>query len=366
MPDPRAAAPSPPAGPLSPPAPVIMEPTVEAVHPLTPLQEGMLLHAGLAPEAGVDLVQYVLALRGPVDPAALRDAWEAVLRRHPALRTGFAWTDGAGRASVHRHVPLAWAEDDWRTLPAAEQDARLEGHLRADRARGFDPARPPLLRLMLVRAGHDAWRLVWTHHHLLLDGWSAPLVLGEVLAAYRAALRGAVADLPARRPFADYAAWLRGRDPARTEAFWRAELAGRGAPTPLPAPASGGGEDVEEGEDEGVAEASLEAVPTAELRALGRRLGVTLGTLARGAWALLLAGWSGEEDVLFGGVVSGRPAELEGAGEMVGMFVNTVAVRVRVDPGATVAGWLAGLQARAAAAREHEHAPVAEVRRWSG
>jgi amino acid adenylation domain-containing protein/non-ribosomal peptide synthase protein (TIGR01720 family) len=333
---------------------------VEEVYPPTPMQEGMLLHARMAPGSGIDLVQYVFTLRGSVDAAALRRAWELVLGRHPALRTAFAWS-GAERPRqvVHRTVPLPWEEADWRALAPAARDERLAAWLREDRARGFDPARPPLLRVLLARVEDGVWRLVWTHHHLLLDGWSAPLVLGEVLAACAAETRGEAPALPARRPFGDYVAWLEAHDPARAEAFWRAELAGFAAPTPPPP----GWPDAEGGE--GVLEARLPAVLTAELRSLGRRCGVTLGTLAQGAWALVLAGCSGEDDVVFGAAVSGRPAELEGVEEMVGMFVNTVPVRARLSPAAPAAAWLAELQARAGAAREHEHAPLAEVQRWS-
>ncbi|HEV2149658.1 MAG TPA: amino acid adenylation domain-containing protein, partial [Longimicrobiaceae bacterium] len=330
------------------------------MYPLTPMQEGMLFHTLLAPGSDLYLVQYALTLRGRVDAPALRRAWEHVVERHPVLRTGFEWGQGKRpRQVVHRSVPLPWEEIDLRGLPAGEQQERLAALLRSDRARAFDPSRAPLLRVALARLGEDTFRLVWTHHHLLLDGWSAPPVLGEVLACHEAGLRGELPALPARRPFRHFVDWLEAQDPDRAQAFWRAELAGFGTPTPvLPERATG-----EEGT--GTAELRLPAVLTAGLRSLGRRHGLTLGTLTQGAWALLLSCYAGEDDVVFGTAVSGRPAELEGVEEMVGMFVNTIAVRARLSPGLPVAEWLGELQSRVAAAREHEHAPLAEVQRWS-
>ncbi len=335
-------------------------PHLEDAYPLTPMQEGMLFHALLAPGSDVDLVQYVFTLRGRVDAPALRRAWERVLDRHSVLRTGFERGEGERpRQVVHRSVQLPWEEADWRGLSAGEQHERLAALLRSDRSRGFDPSRAPLLRVALARVAESEFRLVWTHHHLLLDGWSAPPVIGEVLACYVAGVRGELPVLPARRPFRDFVDWLEGQDPEREETFWRAELAGfRAATAVLPERATG-----EEGQ--GTEEARLPAVLTAGLRSLGRRYGLTLGTLVQGAWALLLSSYAGEDDVVFGTVVSGRPAELEGVEEMVGMFVNTIPARARLAPGLAAADWLGGLQSRAAAAREHEHAPLAEVQRWS-
>ena len=335
-------------------------PRIEEVLPLSPVQEGMLFHALRAPAAEVYVVQYHLALRGRVDADALRRAWAGVAARHGVLRAGFRWNgDGAARQEVHGEIVLPWEEHDWRELAAAERDERLDALLRAERARGFDPAAPPLMRLALVRSDDDEWRLAWTYHHLLLDGWSAALVLGEVLAAHAALAARQLPALPARRPWADYAAWAAARDTAAAEAFWRAELAGFEAPTPLAVARETG----ETGH--ALAAVRLPAMLTATLRSLGRARGLTLGTLVQGAWALLLARHAGADDVVFGATASGRPAALEGAEEMVGLFINTLPVRARVDRAAPAAAWLAALQARTAEAREHEHAPLVDVRRWS-
>ncbi len=333
---------------------------VEDLYPLTPMQEGMLFHVLYAPEAGQYMGQFGFDLLGELDVEAFRRAWQAVVDRHDALRTGFAWEElDRPLQVVHRRAELEFRLEDWRALPESEQRARVEGYLAADRARGVDLSRAPLMRLALFRTEGAEYRLVWTLHHLVMDGWSLPLVYRDVLRLYDAFRAGREARLGAAPSYRDYVALLRGRDLAAAERFWRGTLAGIAAPTPLGiegGPAEGGS---------GLAELRLGEVETAALQAYARRHQLTANTLLQGAWALLLSRLSGEEDVVFGAVASGRPAELEGVEETVGLFINTLPVRVRVSARARVAGWLAGLQERQAAAREHEHAPLAQVRGWS-
>ena len=341
------------------------DPARHDAYPLTPVQEGMLFHALYDPASRAYFSQYVFSLRGALDAAAMRRAWQAAVARHAVLRSSFAWQ------GVHRPlqvvadaVELPWVEMDWRALPPAERQARLDDFRRADREQGFDLARAPLMRLALIRHAADQHDLVWSLHHLLLDGWSSPLVLRDVLALYAAFADGRDLHLPTPRPFRDFVAWLEARDASGAEAFWRAALDGVEAPTPLgiapPAAAA-----MEDGDTHGVADLRLSAVATAGLRALARGEGVTLNTIVQGAWALLLATYSGEDDVVFGATVAGRPAELEGVEEMVGMFINSVPVRARIDYGAAVGAWLRGLQAMQATAREHEHVPLSTVQGWS-
>jgi amino acid adenylation domain-containing protein/non-ribosomal peptide synthase protein (TIGR01720 family) len=333
-------------------------PARDVLHGITPMQEGMLVHALGDPRGEAYLVQYRLSLHGRVDADALRRAWQCVVERHPVLRGAFRWNDGAPGMDVPASVDFPWQALDWRAVPAAELAPRLQALLAEDRARGFDVANPPLLRAALVRTAEEAWTLAWTHHHLVLDGWSAAQVMGEALALHAAERAGCPAALPERRPFADYVAWVRGRDLCAAEAFWRAALDGFDAPTPLPVGRGGGA-------GFGCAELRLSAVLTARLRSAAREHGLTLNTVLQGAWALLLAHHAGSDDVVFGAVDAGRPADLEGADEMVGLFVQTQPVRARIGAGVPAAQWLRGIQDAAAAAREHGHAPLAQVQRWS-
>ncbi|MET0400296.1 MAG: condensation domain-containing protein, partial [Longimicrobiaceae bacterium] len=334
---------------------------VEDVYPLTPMQEGMLFHTLDEQGQGTYVGQMVVSLRGPLDAAAFARAWQGTVERHPALRTRFEW-DGLERplqVVAGRAVP-EFVQQDWRDQDEARQRAGLEAYLDEDRRRGVDVRRAPLMRLALFRTGDERWELVWTHHHLVLDGWSLSLLFRDVLALYEGHAGGRAVQLGSVRPHRDYVAWLAEQDLARAERAWREALAGFAAPTPLPPAVDG---HAEGGHRE--AWLRLDGERTARLQAFARAEGLTLNTLLQAAWGLLLARWSGEADVVFGATVSGRPPQLAGAEEMVGLFINTLPVRVRVRPEMAVGEWLRELQARQAALREHEHTPLVQLHRWS-
>ncbi|MCS6844354.1 MAG: condensation domain-containing protein, partial [Caldilineales bacterium] len=338
-------------------------PNVADLYPLSPMQQGMLFHSLLAPETGVYVEQMTATLRGALDVAAFRQAWQRVMDRHPILRTAFVWQEVEEPLQfVQRQVPVPLEELDWRGRPAEEQAAAVEAFCAADRARGFDLGRPPLLRLTLIRLADDVHELVWTHHHALLDGWSLPILLKEVFTFYEAARRGKLAALPAARPYRDYIAWLKRQDMAAAEAFWRRTLAGFTAPTPLPV-----ARPADPGQPQRVAEQEvwLDAEATAALQATARALGVTLNTLVAAAWGLLLSRYADADDVVFGATVSGRPADLRGAEGMVGLFINTLPVRVRVAEDQPLGRWLQAFQAQQAELRQYEHTPLVQVQGWS-
>jgi amino acid adenylation domain-containing protein len=335
---------------------------VSDYYPLSPMQQGMLFHSLLAPESGVYVEQMSARLTGELDPAAFERAWQQAAERHTILRTAFL---GEGFKEpiqvVHRHVDLRVAAEDWRALPPETAAARLADYLSADRARGFDLAHPPLMRLALLRTAERVWQLVWTYHHILLDGWSLPILMQEVFAAYAGG--AALAPEPAR-PFRDYIVWLRRQNLRAAETYWRRALAGFRAPTPLfddwPAeiipPA---GEPYREEETWLTVEASR------RLQSLARDLRITLSTLVQAGWAALLGRYSGEEDVLFGATVSGRPADLPGAERMVGLFINTLPVRARLAGDTPVREWLPAFQAQLAEMRQYEFSPLVDIQGWS-
>ncbi|HOR01271.1 MAG TPA: amino acid adenylation domain-containing protein [Anaerolineae bacterium] len=338
---------------------------IEAVYPLSPVQQGMLFHSVYAPHSGVYVEQLSCTLHGELDIAAFEGAWCQAMARHAVLRTAFVWKrlDRMLQA-VQRQVPLPLEQQDWRSLPPEEQEARLQTYLEADRRAGFDLSKAPLLRLTLFRTADAVHRLVWTHHHLLLDGWSLPLLLREVFAFYEARRQGRELDLPLPRPYADYIAWLKARDGAQAEAYWRSALAGMRAPTPLVV------ERMAAAGAEGPAKCSelrrrLSVQASEALQSLARRQQVTLSTVVQGAWALVLSRYSGEEDVAFGVTVSGRPADLPGAETMVGLFINTLPLRVHVPPQGRVGAWLTALQAQQAGLHQWEHTPLVDIQGWS-
>ena len=287
---------------------------VEDVYPLSPMQQGMLFHALKDGGSGVYVSQIGVEIRG-LDAGRLRSAWQAVSDRHAALRTGFVWQELSGLAQqvVYRRVDVPFIEEDWRSRAAELDAAGLEAALAAagleERLRGFDLSRPPLQRLRLIRLGDDRHWLIWTHHHILLDGWSSARLIGEVLR------HEGGASLPAvQGRYRDYIAWLAGRDRAASETFWRGALSAVAEPSFL-ADALGGGERTDtdaERVGHGSLPLSLDAALTEQLQAFARRERVTLNTLVQGAWAQLLRQHTGQAAVSFGATVAGRPAELAG------------------------------------------------------
>src|SRR6185369_12670863 len=341
---------------------------IEEIDELSPMQQAMLFHSLMAPGSGVYVLQMSLRLSGRLDLPAFERAWRSLVARHSILRTAFFWEDlGAPRQVVFRQVDLKMERTCWRGLAAAEQEERLASFLAADRARGFELTEAPLLRLTLFELAEDVHQIVWTQHHLVTDGWSQGVVLGELLSTYDAFAAGREPALEAAPSFVDYLAWLKRQDQGAAEAFWRRSLAGFSTPTVLAAR--------EERAEEpagtpGIAarrqDLALPAAVSTALRAMARRRRLTLNTLAQGAWALLLAQESGREDVVFGVTVAGRPADLPGAESIAGPFLNTLPLRVEVAPERGLHAWLAALQEHQAVARRHEHAPLVDVQRWSG
>ncbi|MEV7193317.1 amino acid adenylation domain-containing protein [Streptomyces sp. NPDC093510] len=344
------------------------------VLPLTPVQEGLLFHA-VRDGAGPDpyLVQARFRTGPAVAPDRVRSALTALLERHPNLRACFRHERLERPVQVIPHaVTLPWTETDLTGRATDEVEAAVAEMQAADRTRRFDPARPPLMRAALVR--HDmGCELLLSFHHILLDGWSIPVLERDMSALVTGG------TLPPAVPYRQYALWLSRQDQGRAEAAWREALAGLERPAPLvPAgePAGPVGEltgPVGEGPGTESREADPDTVRlhlTAELTAaLTRRAaeaGVTLNTLTQAAWSLVLARMTGTRDLVFGGVVSGRPHDLPGAGEMVGLFINTLPVRVRLRDGESVAELLTRIQDEQSRLVTYHHVRLAEVAKAAG
>jgi amino acid adenylation domain-containing protein/non-ribosomal peptide synthase protein (TIGR01720 family) len=333
---------------------------------LSPLQEGILFHALYRPHGGHYVVLMAMPLAGDLDTDCFRAAWNLVVERQPILRTAFR-SIGLEKPLqvVAGTVALTWDIQDWRALPSEQVEPQLEAYLGRERRTGFDTARAPLMRFALLRISNDEWRFVWVCHHLLLDGWSRPLVWREAADAYTSLRAGEVPILPQRRPYADYIAWLESRDQEVAMRFWRSTLSDFDEPTPflaaLPvAPAS------QEDESFNGVTRVLSPALTAQLHATLRRHQLTLSTLVHGAWALLLARYTRRDDVVFGSTVAGRPADLAGVEEMIGPFINTIPARVRIEAGTEAAAWFRTIQDQLLAAREFEYVSLVHTRACSG
>ncbi|HWO67117.1 MAG TPA: amino acid adenylation domain-containing protein, partial [Umezawaea sp.] len=333
---------------------------VEDVYPLTPLQEGMLFHGLADPSSTAYFDQVRLRLTGVGDDRALATAWQRVVDRTPVLRGALLW-DGVERPVqvVHSHVDLPTAVHDWRGLSEQDRDRELD----VLAAEGLDLRRAPLMRIAVARLSDDEVLLVWTFHHVLLDGWSLAQVFAEVCELYRAITDDREPRLPTRRPFRDYLRRLAGQDRSEAEQHWREVLSGFSAPTALP---------YDRQPRPNHATESSTAVPVAltgeqtdRLRATARRHGLTVNTVVQGAWALLLAKHSGESDVVFGTTVSGRPGDLPGVEQMIGLFINTVPTRVAVRDDVDIATWLREVQAAQSESRRFDFVSLADLKSWS-
>ena len=328
------------------------------------MQAGMLFHSLYHEHTGIYVQQMVATLDHALNAAKFLEAWSRLVERHALFRTSFHWgSEGKPEQRVHRAATLDCLQEDWRGQPPAEQARRLTAYLDHDRARGFDPETPPLMRLALFRLDRNRYKLVWTGHHALFDGRSRVLVLKELFAIYDSLAGGKVLALDDPQPFRDYVDWLKGLDLAQAEEFWGDLLKDFGAPTPLPC-ACGPGRPDHRGSHAETTFHLSEAL-TARLSSLARQEGFTLNTLLQGAWALLLAAYSNQDDVVFGATRACRHSALEGAKAMIGLFINTVPVRVKIRPEATLSEWLRELRAQHIAVRAFEHTPLVSISGWS-
>ncbi|WP_031088652.1 condensation domain-containing protein, partial [Streptomyces sp. NRRL WC-3549] len=338
---------------------------LEDVLPLTPLQAGMLFHA-LYDSHDVDVytAQFVLDLEGHVDTTALRAAVAALLRRHANLRVGFLH-EGLDEPvqAVAREVPVPLEELDLSGAGGeGTTEERLAAFLAADRVRRFDLASPPLMRFTCVRTAPERHRLVMTSHHILLDGWSMPLLVRELFELY--ASRGDDLALPRVAPYRGYLAWLARQDRAAALEAWRTALAGVEAPTLLAGP--GGAARSGSADLPATLVLDLGEPATRRLREQARAHRLTLNTLVQGAWGLLLAHLTGRPDVVFGTTVSGRPPEISGVESMVGLFINTVPVRLRPERGETLAALLTRLQDEQGGLLGSQYVGLTEIRAVTG
>jgi amino acid adenylation domain-containing protein/non-ribosomal peptide synthase protein (TIGR01720 family) len=341
-------------------------PNVEDIYPLSPMQQGMLFHSLYEPESGVYFFQVGFKLDGRLNSEAFRRAWEELVRRHSVLRTGFLW-EGLDEAVqvVRRKVELPWREEDWRVFDKVEREKLWSRFLEEDRQRGFDLKRAPLFRLTLIRVDEESYYFAYSIHHLLVDGWCQDIMTREVFQMYEAFRTGRELRLPPTRPYREYIGWLQKQDEQKAEAFWRQELQGFTHAIRLGIER----ERVEEGargaQDQSEITVFMGRDATAKVDALARSLQVTLNTLVQGAWAFLLSRYSGETDVLFGAAVSGRSASVRGIESMLGLFFNTLPVRLRINGADTIASYMKALQSKQAVIRDFEYSPLLKVQKWS-
>ena len=339
--------------------------SIEDSYPLSPMQQGMLFHSLYARDPGVNIEQVIYSLHEDLNAPAFMRAWQQVVDRHAILRSSFRW-EGVDEPLQEVHAPVAieWRRGDLSGLPEGEQKKRIETFLRDDRQRGFDLKEKSLMRLALFRTGKADFEFIWTFHHAIVDGRSLIIILNEVFAYYAAFRKGRTLDIPSRPPYRGYIDWLKRQDSSKSESFWREALGGFSSPTPLAiARDLDGAHDLEPEYEE--QEISLDAELTSHLRILARENGITFNTLVQGGWALLLSVYSGEEDVVFGAARRCRRSCVSDADSIVGLFINTLPMRISARGEMRLLPWLQEIRAQHLALREYEHTPLAKIQEWS-
>ncbi|MEM9505278.1 MAG: condensation domain-containing protein, partial [Cyanobacteria bacterium P01_E01_bin.43] len=336
-------------------------PAVEDLYPLSPTQQGLLFHSLYGPDSGVYVVQMGFTMRGTLNLETFCQAWQGLVQRHSVLRTAFTWESLAEPLQVvGRQATLPISIQDWQTKSPPDQAQALTAWLECDRRQGFDLSAAPLMRLTILQLAPDRYRVIWTYHHLLLDGWSVPLLLRELLVSYQALERGQTPALSTPRPYRNYIAWLKQQDMAAAKQFWQHRLQGLSAPTPL---------GIDRPRQRTAASPAQYTVQrrclspelTDALRSHAQTHRLTLNTLVQGAWALVLGRYSGEPEVLFGNICAGRPTTLPGAETIIGLFINTLPLRVSLAPDQPIHAWLQQLQDQQLEQQPYEYTPLVQI-----
>ncbi|WP_369043210.1 amino acid adenylation domain-containing protein [Streptomyces sp. Midd1] len=333
---------------------------VEDVYGLSPLQFGMLYHSlEDTSDTRPYMVQMTEEVEGPFEDALFGQAWQQLVDRHSILRSAFVWEGVSEPVQVvQRKAPVPFAVRDLRGLP--DQERRLEAFLAEDWERGFDLSRAPLVRVTVLRTAEARRYVVWSFHHILLDGWSVQILQKELFALYRGLLDGTPAALPPAAPYRRYIEWLNAQQGDGSADFWKKYLAGATEPTDLHVDRETG--DTGVGECEVVASSEL----FAQARDYARSQRITMNTLVQGLWSILLSRYSRRDEVLFGSTISGRSIALPGVDSMMGLFINTLPVRGRLMGDMGVAGWLRDLQDEQLEMRQWEYCHLVDVQKHSG
>ena len=331
---------------------------IEAIYPLSPFQASLVSGDLRALDKSAYCGQMICSLHGQLDSEAFERAWRLIINQYPILRTTFAWENLEKPVQlVHRQIEFSLLQHDWSGLSPEQQQELLDTLIEAERETGFHATQAPLMRLCLCRLSNDDYYLLWSYDLLVLDNWSLPLLLEKAIAVYEGQLKGEIPQVEQGRLYQDYIAWLKQQDLTQAEAFWKESLNGLNGSENLNVLFRSTHETAN-----GYAHIQLPSGLTASLRALASEHQLDFQALVQGAWALLLSRYSGENEIVYGATVSGRPADLTGASLMIGPFSNVLPVHVRVSSSTPVVSWLKSLSSHLDDLRKYSFYPVT---RWS-
>ena len=352
-------------------AAIVSNKQIEDIYPLSPMQQGMLFHSLYAPDSGVYIIEVNFEIHGKLDIIAFEKAWKIAIDKHPVFRTAFVWDKVEKPLQVvGRKVKVPIILIDWLSLEKSTQNQQLEKLLQNQRKQGFNLAKAPLMRLIVIHKQPQVYQFIWIYHHLLLDGWSVPFVLQDVLTSYGIISQGESLlnqlnqNLNKSRPYKDYIAWLLAQNLSEAEQFWRTNLAGFLAPTPFRVDKKLETA-IKSNFNNQKQEIHISSEITSKLQTFAKNHQLTLNTLIQAAFALMLSRYSGEDDIVFGVTSSGRPSTLANSESMVGLFINTLPLRVQVDSKESLLPWLKRIQKQQIELQQYEYSPLIEIQRWS-
>ena len=332
---------------------------IQDIYPLTPMQEGLMLHTLLAPRSGIYFMQYRYQLRGRFDHKLFTEAWRLVVARHEVLRTAFIHQDDQSLQIVYREATSPVEILDWRDLSADEQQTRLTTWMQDRVEESFDLTKPTQLAITLIQIDEDRYQLVRSFHHILMDAWCFGLLLNDFLYFYQSLVNNQNSSLHQPKAYRDYIGWLQRQDIEKTEKYWRQTLAGFEAPTPMVIDSPQ--------KDTGVQDhvTWLSEEQTAWLHEIAKQKQITVNTIVQGAWGLMLSRYSGNSDIVFGVTVAGRPTEMDDADTIIGLFINSLPLRIKAELHHSAEQYLQDILAINHQMREHEFAPLADIQRLS-
>ncbi|MGD9898778.1 MAG: amino acid adenylation domain-containing protein, partial [Calditrichaceae bacterium] len=335
---------------------------IEDIYPLSPMQQGMLFHSLMSPETEVYSEQLSCKFTGELDIEMFRRAWQKVSERHEVLRSAYIWK-GLDRPLqiVYKKIDISFTMHDWSNTSADQQKSLTQEFLSSELKKITSMAEAPLMRIGLIKLDEQTHNFVWSHHHLLFDGWGTQIILKEIFEYYESLSKEERDTRELSTPYSEYISWLQKRDMEEAKTFWQSRLEGFTSPTPLPVKMHNN--DLPYGYSK--ERVLLSPGLSESLTKLAKDNQLTMFTLIQGAWSLLLNRYSGEDDVVFGATVSGRPAEISGVESMVGLFINTLPVRIILNQSDTLAEWLRKIQSQQAELREYEFTPLVDIQGWT-
>ncbi|MCV3211986.1 amino acid adenylation domain-containing protein [Plectonema radiosum NIES-515] len=338
---------------------------IEDFYPLSPMQQGIFFHCLAAPDESIYFEQFSWTIQGKLNITAFHRAWQYIVERHSILRTCFVWQGLKEPVQiVHRQVKLPWVVHDLREISSVKQQEQVEAFLESDRSVGFELTHPPLMRFTLHHQKENLYQFTWSHHHILLDGWSAAIIYKEVFDCYQAFSNGQNIHLEPILAYRDYIVWLQQQNLSQAEAFFRQLLKGFTSPTQIRLN-KGFGQLLNSQDGNNQQKIQLSVEQTAALQFWAQQHQLTVNTVVQGAWGLLLSRYSGQEDVVFGATTSGRPPTLASSESMVGLLINTLPLRVQVSSAEFLLPWLKQIQTQQIEARQYEYSPLLKIQGWS-